>query len=65
MPTSTLAVPPIHCALCRARLVAAVEALGARAVTALIGSPELVVETTDTAVLDAVLHAVRGIGHGD
>lgn len=63
MPTLTLKVPPIHCALCRARLVDAVQALGARVLGAVIGSPDLVVDTTDDAVLEAALTAVRAIGH--
>ena len=63
MPTTTLVVPTIHCALCRARLVSEVTRLGGTPLTAAIGSDELVVECTDETVLEAVAAAVATVGH--
>ena len=63
MPTQTLAVPTIHCALCRAELVAVVTRLGASALSAAIGSDELVVEYADEALLPVLAAAVAAVGH--
>ena len=71
MPTTTLVVPTIHCALCRAELVAAATRLGATPVAAAIGSDELVVECADDGMLRAVAAAVAAAtaatsdAHGD
>lgn len=63
MPTTTLVVPTIHCALCRAELVTVVTRLGATPLAASIGSDELVVECPDEAVLRSVTTAVATVTH--
>ncbi len=63
MPTTTVVVPTIHCALCRAALIAMATRLGATPLAAAIGSEELVVACPDDGVLQAVTAAVGDLPH--
>lgn len=54
----TIDVPPIHCALCRAALVRAVEQAGAVVTSATLGASFLVVDAVGDAVVEAVRAAV-------
>ena len=64
MPTTSVPVTPIHCALCRSAVVEAVEQAGAHVLAASIGGGEVVVDTDDAAVLAQVATAVARISHG-
>lgn len=63
----TIDVPPIHCALCRAALVRAVEQAGAVVIGAALGASSLVVDTADDpppdGLLDALRAAVASVAH--
>ena len=58
----TIDVPPIHCALCRADLVRAVEQTGAVVTSAALGASSLVLEGVGRD-LDAIRAAVASVTH--